>query len=126
MSRFHLIPFRDEGRGGASTVPERGGRRAEAEFAHPEVDPGVRLDDLTLRDAVLGEALVLIESGGGELTLHELTGGHVHPIGSFANAAEAWEAVDAVDDRATGYSDPPGREAGIDPRRQASSTRLEC
>lgn len=62
----------------------------------PESD--LRLDALELRDAILGDGVVLNEESDGELLLHAVAGGRVRPLGRFGGAAAAWRAVDELDD----------------------------
>jgi hypothetical protein len=57
------------------------------------------LDDLDLRNAILGEGVVLEEEAdGGGFVLYAVDAGYVSEIGRFGAAAEAWRAVDALDD----------------------------
>jgi hypothetical protein len=74
------------------------------------------LDDLAVREAIIGRGLVLTEtdsdepesglrepeSGPKDLLLHAVDAGHVSPIGVFRGAADAWEAIDAIDDAEAG------------------------
>lgn len=60
------------------------------------------LDDLEVRAAIIGRGLVLTEFESSDLMLHAVDAGHVRPLGVFRDAADAWEAVDAVDDHAAG------------------------
>jgi hypothetical protein len=60
------------------------------------------LDDLQVREAIIGRGLVLTEENSSDLMLHTVDAGHVKPIGVFRGAADAWEAIDAVDDAAAG------------------------
>jgi hypothetical protein len=57
-----------------------------------------RLDDLDLRNAILGEGVVLEEAPGDGFVLYAVDAGCVNEIGRFGAAAEAWRAVDALDD----------------------------
>jgi hypothetical protein len=57
------------------------------------------LDDLDLRNAILGEGVVLEEEAdGGGFVLYAVDAGYVSEIGRFGAAAGAWRAVDALDD----------------------------
>jgi hypothetical protein len=63
-----------------------------------------RLDDLDLRNAILGEGVVLEEAPGGGFVLYTVDAGYVSEIGCFGAAAEAWRAVDALDDARKGFA----------------------
>ena len=52
---------------------------------------------LDIRGAVLGDGLLMRETEGGSVTLHTLDSGGARLFGSFANAAEAWRALDELD-----------------------------
>lgn len=49
-----------------------------------------------LRRAIFGCDLLLVAGDQG-LRLYEIAGGRAYWLGSFSDAAPAWEAVDAVD-----------------------------
>jgi hypothetical protein len=77
--------------------------------AYPDPDGAAEecLDDLAVREAIIGHGLVLTEVESAEvdsndLLLHAVDAGHVRPIGVFRDAADAWEAIDVVDDAAAG------------------------
>jgi hypothetical protein len=55
------------------------------------------LDTLELRDAVLGEGVVLHETPAGGFVIHVVTAGQVQRLGSFVDAAAAWRALDDID-----------------------------
>ena len=81
---------------GASTIP-RG--LAEPPF---DLDAESCLDDLEVREAIIGRGLVLTEVEENDLLLHAVDAGHVRTLGLFPGAAEAWKAIDIVDDKAAG------------------------
>jgi hypothetical protein len=56
-----------------------------------------RLDDLDLRDAILGEGIVLQERPSGGFVLYEVVAGCITELGRFDGAADAWLALDALD-----------------------------
>lgn len=77
--------------------------------ADPHDEADSCLDDLAVREAIIGRGLVLTEtdsnepeSGPRDLLLHAVDAGHVSPIGVFRGAADAWEAIDAIDDAEAG------------------------
>ena len=51
----------------------------------------------TKRLSVLGDGLVLSHDADGRLVLHELAGVRSRRLGSYASAADAWRAIDAID-----------------------------
>ena len=51
----------------------------------------------TKRLSVLGDGLVLSHDADGRLVLDELAGGRSRRLGSYASAADAWRAIDAID-----------------------------
>ena len=51
----------------------------------------------TKRLSVLGDGLVLSHDADGRLVLDELAGGRSRRLGSYARAADAWRAIDAID-----------------------------
>jgi hypothetical protein len=74
--------------------------------------PARRLDDLDLRDAVLGEGVVLQERPSGGFVLYEVVAGCITELGTFDGAADAWLALDALD---------PVRDGTSSIRRERSS-----
>jgi len=46
---------------------------------------------------VVGGGLALTTGPGRRITIYELTPGAARPIGSFSSAAQAWSAIDALD-----------------------------
>lgn len=56
------------------------------------------LDDLELRHAIVGEGVVLDETEDGGFILYAVDAGCVDAVGRFDQAADAWRAVDALDD----------------------------
>jgi hypothetical protein len=59
---------------------------------------GVPADSLDLRGAIISPGLALSEDSNGRLVLHTLTGGRASKLGTFDDAADAWRALDAVDE----------------------------
>ena len=51
----------------------------------------------TKRPSVLGDGLALSHDADGRLVLHELAGVRSRRLGSYASAADAWRAIDAID-----------------------------
>jgi hypothetical protein len=49
------------------------------------------------RPSVLGDGLALSHDMDGRLVLHEFVGGQSRRLGSYASAADAWRAIDAID-----------------------------
>ena len=49
------------------------------------------------RRNVVGDGLVLSHDADGRLVLDELAGGRSRRLGSYASAADAWRAIDAID-----------------------------
>ncbi len=49
------------------------------------------------RPSVVGDGLGLSHDMHGRLVLHELVGGQSRRLGSYASAADAWRAIDAID-----------------------------
>jgi hypothetical protein len=74
--------------------------------------PARRLDDLDLRDAILGEGVVMQERPSGGFVLYEVVAGCVTELGRFDGAADAWLALDALD---------PVQEGKSSVRRERSS-----
>ena len=56
------------------------------------------LDSLELREAIVGDGVVLNEAPDGELLLHAVQAGRARRLGRFEGAASAWRAVDELDD----------------------------
>ena len=69
----------------------------------PEESPGAYLDTLALRDAVLGDEVVLEEPRQHEFVIHEVVACRAHELGRFVGAASAWSAMDQLDDELSGY-----------------------
>lgn len=90
--------------GTEAAPPPLGLGELEATTASPSLDDieattlTPRLDDLDLRNAILGEGVVLEETAGRGFVLYTVDAGYVSEIGCFGAAAEAWRAVDALDD----------------------------
>lgn len=85
-------------------------RRPPADGASTRSRPSsgtLRLDDLQLHDAVIGERTVLQELPNREFALYTVEAGDVAEVGCFRGAAEAWRAIDALDD-VRGASHPRG------------------
>ena len=59
--------------------------------------PGDHLDAFELRDAVLGDGVVLHEIDEGGFVIHIVTAGQVQRLGAFIDAAAAWRALDDID-----------------------------
>jgi hypothetical protein len=57
----------------------------------------VPLDVLDIRDAVIGDGVILHKAADGELVLHTVTAGRACSLGRFGSAREAWQAIDALD-----------------------------
>ena len=56
------------------------------------------VDDLPVRDALIGDGAVIVQHGRrGPVELHLVDAGVTTRVGRFANAAKAWEALDQVD-----------------------------
>jgi hypothetical protein len=49
------------------------------------------------RRSVIGDGLALSRDAGGRLVLHEIAGAQSRRLGSYASAADAWRAIDAID-----------------------------
>ena len=49
------------------------------------------------RHQVVGDGLALSHDADGRLVLHELVGARSRRLGSYASAADAWRAIDAID-----------------------------
>ncbi len=49
------------------------------------------------RPSVIGDGLALSHDPDGRLVLHELAGSQSQRLGSYASAADAWRAIDAID-----------------------------
>ena len=49
------------------------------------------------RRSVVGDGLALSHDADGRLVLDELAGGRSRRLGSYASAADAWRAIDAID-----------------------------
>jgi hypothetical protein len=69
----------------------------------------VSADVLDVRNAILGEGLVLHRTDEHVLVIHSVDdAGHAHRVGEFRDATAAWRAIDALDSaelaRGTGYS----------------------
>jgi hypothetical protein len=62
-----------------------------------EPEPDTHLDALELRDAILGDGVVLHETPDGGFVIHVVTAGQVQRLGAFADAAAAWRALDDID-----------------------------
>jgi hypothetical protein len=100
----------------AAAPPPIGRGELEATTAGPRLDDieattlTPRLDDLDLRNAILGEGVVLEETAGRGFVLYTVDAGYVSEIGCFGAAAEAWRAVDALDDvrKGSAYRWRPG------------------
>jgi hypothetical protein len=69
-----------------------------------------RLDDLELHDAILGDGVVLQRTPGRGFVLYTVDAGYVDEVGRFGSTAEAWRAVDALDDERRGPSSSRGRQ----------------
>ena len=66
-----------------------------AEAAQSE-ERELRVDSLNVRDAVIGDGLMMTRKGDG-ISLHSVGQGRAELIGSYANAAEALAALDELD-----------------------------
>jgi hypothetical protein len=67
--------------------------------SHPiATGPELHVDDLQLRDAIIGDGVVLEESGTGDYALYEVSAGIASEVGRFRGAAPAWRALDMLDD----------------------------
>jgi hypothetical protein len=53
------------------------------------------LDDL--RDAVIGDGLLLIAGHDGPMRLYTVAGGRARPLGTFTDAGTAWKDLDTSD-----------------------------
>jgi hypothetical protein len=49
------------------------------------------------RRTVISDGLALSRDAGGRLVLDELANGQSRRLGSYARAADAWRAIDAID-----------------------------
>jgi hypothetical protein len=68
---------------------------------------GVYLDTLALREAILAGDIVLQEHPGQGFVIHRVDGCRARHVGSFHEAAAAWEAIDEIDDAlAAGHAEP--------------------
>jgi hypothetical protein len=54
-------------------------------------------DALTLRDATIGEGLILNRPAGGSLELLEVRDGSARLLGAYTDVLDAWAAVDVLD-----------------------------
>jgi hypothetical protein len=57
----------------------------------------IPVDALDLRDAVIGDGVLLIPDRDGTLSLYSVAGGYARALGTFGDAAGAWAALDALD-----------------------------
>jgi hypothetical protein len=80
----------------------RPGARSQASEPVDEND-GQYLDTLALRDAVLGDEIVLEEPREHEFVIHEVVACRARELGRFVGAASAWSAIDQLDDELSGY-----------------------
>jgi hypothetical protein len=61
--------------------------------------PGIPLDELNVAEAVLGDGLVLVEDhAADQLEIHRIDSGRAIVLGVFEDAADAWRALDELDD----------------------------
>jgi len=59
----------------------------------------VPVDELDLRDAIVGEGTALVPDGDS-VRLYAVRGGRAQHIGTFHDAVAAWAALDAFDEAA--------------------------
>ena len=71
--------------------------QSEVAPSSPLDAPADHLDALELRDAILGDGVVLHETEDGGFVIHVVTAGEVQRIGAFVDAAAAWRALDDID-----------------------------
>ena len=58
---------------------------------------GRPLDSLELRDAIVGEGIVMHETPDGGFDIHLVLAGTAQRLGWFPDAAAAWRALDDID-----------------------------
>jgi hypothetical protein len=56
--------------------------------------------DIDLRDAVIGDGIVLTHTSAGSTLLYSVAGDRVEYMGAFDNPGAAWAALDAFDEAA--------------------------
>jgi hypothetical protein len=69
------------------------------------------LDALELRNAIIGDELVLEERPLREFVLHEVVDCRARELGRFHGAADAWVAIDEIDDALAERSPAPAATA---------------
>lgn len=69
--------------------------RSAAFTATKERDLAV--DSMDLRDAVIGDGLMLTKGSDHRLVIHTLDAGRARLLGKFDDAAEAWAALDELE-----------------------------
>ncbi|MHB8690915.1 MAG: hypothetical protein ACYDHH_06680 [Solirubrobacteraceae bacterium] len=74
---------------------------------------GAYLDALELRNAVIGDELVLEERPLREFVLHEVVDCRARELGRFQGAADAWIAIDELDDQLAERSPAPEATARL-------------
>ena len=62
------------------------------------------LDALELRESVLAPGVVLSDDRDGGYLIPEVRECRAHRLGRYATAADAWRAIDALDDAAAGFA----------------------
>jgi hypothetical protein len=58
---------------------------------------GLPLDSLDLRDAVIGDGLMLSRDSEDRWVLHSLEGGRAQHLGTFADVAQALRLLDSLE-----------------------------
>ena len=86
----------------------RGSRDADTGLDGPT---GAYLDALELRNAIIGDELVLEERPLREFVLHEVVACRARELGRFHGAADAWIAIDPDDSILIRYQRSRGRRA---------------
>jgi hypothetical protein len=55
-------------------------------------------DQSRAREALVGDDLVLVPASSGASTLYAVDGDRVYELGTFTTLAEAWAAIDRLDE----------------------------
>jgi hypothetical protein len=72
-------------------------RTPDAAVPAPTEERELAVDSLNLRDAVIGDGLVLTETEDRRFVIHTLDSGRAQLLGSFDSVARALEALDELE-----------------------------
>jgi hypothetical protein len=67
------------------------------ESAPADTERELTVDALDIRDAVIGDGVMLTQNADREFVIHMLGAGRAELVGAFTSPAEAMNALDALD-----------------------------